>query len=185
MWAVLYGVSLCVSESVHFFLWMWMLPWINCCAPLPWMSLTDGRCPCSLIPVAFADTPPIGRLPLKQTWEVNHAAKSHLKRQHTLFSLDLALVNHLYPKRRQQQATTPHRGWGVGDEEQSAPPGKKIPGAIQKKCTDYKGTSDCQCWCILKATFFPILIHEGLLSGWAFWFFASWLQFQGWLAKLT
>ena len=72
----------------------------------------------------IADTPPEGRLPLKQTREVNHAGGKVPPPTPTCATLiGSARVNQSYPERRQQQRHTGAEE-GVGDEERSPPPGK-------------------------------------------------------------
>lgn len=102
-------------------------------------SLTgDGRCPSSQMSAAVADTPPKGRLPLKQTWEVNRLGKARLKRPRALLSFAHASVNQLYPKRRQHQRHTGAEEWVKrSDHHHHHHHQEKISGAI--KCTDYKG----------------------------------------------
>lgn len=115
-----------------------------------WMcsSLTgDGRCPSSQMSVAFTDTPPEGRLPLKQTYlEAELSRKNPALNAHELcFHSPCAPVNQSYSKRRQQQRHTGTEEWVTRSGHHHHHHHRyqeKIPGAI--KCADYMGPFDCQ-----------------------------------------
>lgn len=101
----------------------------------------DGRCPFSQMSVAVGDTPPGGRLPLKQTWEVNqvHPGKARLKRPQALISFAPPLSINQIQSDVSSSATPGLEEWVTRSDYHHQ---EKIPGAI--KCTGYKGLFDCQ-----------------------------------------
>lgn len=150
----------------------------------------DGRCPSSQMSVAVGDTPPGGRLPLNQTWEVNQVrpGKARLQRPQVLFSFAPPLSINQIPCDVSSSATPGFEEWVTRSDYHHQ---GKIPGAI--KCTGYKGLFDCHKDVFAYLGFCPGWVfwrtlsqyNEGSLSGRALCFLASWLQFQGRLAELT